>query len=604
MESGNPIIIRGITRTPGLAEGEALVTTEKLSHLINAVDTEGVIRMFGHPLQGKSYASKILVYDTDKFSTGGAWGLYFKCRIRHTGPLAMLCRTVHPISLGGAVDAMIPSVDHCDLDPCTTIKTGNWVRVWASDPGKEAIIEVFPNKETADNYPRDDDHAPQTGEIPANGWDKEALNLSPYEEEMLQGVHGAAKQTAMQRLVRFAHSLGALRMVSIRSAHIFSDLKKDDMTMGAWPIFEEFTGLGASVVVPTTLESSFLSEEHLNDSRMPWNFHNAVPASSIQKTMLPVYENLKSMGVMIIPTCIPYMHLTVPHFGECHVTSESNHAANANIMTGARVNRDPANMVLYAAITGVMPEYGMHLAENRRGELLFEVDPELAGELSDVGDYVALGGAIGYKAVDRVPVVTGLQEMTTAQAKAFCACVSPALIYPMMHVVGITPEARTLEEAFGGKVPEDLTPIKVTRKDVVQVFNSIHQTDNPNIDGAIVGCPFLTIQELDDIMKLLRNKQVVKPLWIYTDYIGYAAAAKAGILVSIEQSGATVVHSNCPGMVIRKPEEAEKLVFATDSLKIATLMAGIGWPRHWLGTRDEVIEAAITGRFIRKRWVG
>jgi predicted aconitase len=110
-------------------------------------------------------------------------------------------------------------------------------------------------------------------------------------------------------------------------------------------------------------------------------------------------------------------------------------------------------MVLYAAITGVMPEYGVHLQENRTGQMIFDIDPDVVQDLEDVGDYVALGGAIGFRAGDRVPVVCGLERMTNAQAKAFCACVSPALTYPMIHIVGITPEARTIEDALGEKTP-------------------------------------------------------------------------------------------------------------------------------------------------------
>ena len=144
-----------------------------------------------------------------------------------------------------------------------------------------------------------------------------------------------------------------------------------------------------------------------------------------------------------------------------HVTSESNAAAYSNTMLGARVNRDPANMVLYAALTGVMPEYGMHLPENRKGQVLIEIKPEILPELQDIADYVALGGAIGARCIDRVPVVVGLDFMTNEQAKAFCACVSPVLIYPMIHIVGITPEARTVEEAFGGQVPDKVERIQI-----------------------------------------------------------------------------------------------------------------------------------------------
>jgi len=260
-------------------------------------------------------------------------------------------------------------------------------------------------------------------------------------------------------------------------------------------------------------------------------------------------------------------------------------------------------MVLYAAITGVMPEYGMHIAENRRGEMLFQVDPAVTKELNDVGDYVALGGAIGFRAIDRVPVVLGLDHMTNEQAKAFCACVSPALIYPMIHVVGVTPEACTVEEAFGGEIPRDVERVVIGRKEVAQVFQGIRQTNNPDVDAAIIGCPFLTLQELAELADMLVGKKVKKPLWLHTDYVVYAAAKKAGILQKIESSGARVVHSVCPGMVDRDRQAVQKLVFTTDSLKVASLMAGIGWPKWWLGTRRDTVTAAITGRFKRTRWL-
>jgi predicted aconitase/predicted aconitase with swiveling domain len=597
-------ILRGITRVAGEVEGEALVTTEKLSHLANAVGSDGVIRMSGHPLMGQSYAGKIIVYDTDIFSTGGAWGLYFKSRITRTGPLALICRTVHPISVGGAVDARIPAVDGFDLDPCREIKTGDLVKIKAPEAGGEAIVEVHPAAAgTAYGEAAGGKDAPQPAVQAPRTWKKDRLKLAPYEEEMLQGKHGQARQAAMERLVEFGWGMGSTRMVKIRSAHVFSDWKTRGIVIGAWPIYEEFASLGARVAVPTTVESTFMADELVDDQGMPWHYQVKTPAREVYALMQPVHEALKAMGVLVIPTCIPYMHLTPPRFGEAHATSESNHAAYSNIMQGARVNRDPANMVLYAAITGVIPEYGMHLPENRRGQMLFEVDPELLPELQDVGDFVALGGAIGFRAVDRVPVVTGLKQMSNEQAKAFCACVSPALTYPMMHIVGITPEARTVEEAFGGRVPAEVERIRIGKQEVRELFHGIRQTDRRDIDVAVIGCPFLTLQELAGLAELLQGRTVKTRLWLYTDYVVYSAAHKAGILARIEKSGARVVHSCCPGMIDRDSKAAESLVYATDSLKVARLMAGIGWPKNWLGTRRDVVNAAITGKFEPTRWL-
>jgi len=109
--------------------------------------------------------------------------------------------------------------------------------------------------------------------------------------------------------------------------------------------------------------------------------------------------------------------------------------------------------------------------------------------------------------------------------------------------------------------------------------------------------------ELAGLADLLDGKKVKKRLWLYTDYVVYSAAKKSGILAKIEKSGARVVHSVCPGMVDRDPAEAEKLIFATDSLKVAMLFAGIGWPKNWLGTRKDVVNAAITGKFKRTKWL-
>jgi len=598
------ITLRGITRVPGTAEGEALVTSEKLSHLANAIGSDGVIRMQGHPLQGKSYSGKIIVYDTDKFSTGGAFGLYFKAKIGNTGPLALICRTVHPISVGGAVDAEIPAVDGFDVDPCVEIRTGDWVKISAPRAGEEAIVEVHRQGPVAEEIvPRQGEMQPSLAVWSSKDVEERGLRLSTYQAEMLDGRHGKAKQLAMERLVKFGQGMGSKRMVRIRSAHIFCDWKTDDLTAGAWPLYEEFANLGAKVVVPATMESTWMADDLVDDEGMPWHYVVKTSAHEVYKATKSVNDCLQSMGVHIVPTCIPYMHLNVPRFGECHATSESNAAAYSNAMLGARINRDPGNMVLYAAITGVMPEYGMHLAENRRGDMLFEVDRAVTSELSDVADYVALGGAIGFRAIDRVPVVLGLEHMTNEQAKAFCACVSPALIYPMIHVVAVTPEARTVEEAFGGSIPRDVERVVIGKKEVAEVFQGVRQTDNLEVDAAIIGCPFLTLQELAELADMLAGKKIKKPLWLHTDYVIYAAARKAGILQKIEDSGARVVHSVCPHMVDRDRKAIESRVFATDSLKSAVLCSGIGWPKWWLGTRQEAVNAAITGRFERTRWL-
>ena len=601
MSQIEPRILRGIARVEGSVEGEALVSYDKISHAANAVNKEGVIFTHGHSLEGQSYAGKILVYPTDIFSTTGALGLYFVAKHANCGPKALVCRTVHPISIGGAIDAEIPAVDSFEVDPCEVIKTGDWVKISAPEAGGEAVIEVYPK----DGSLSVKGTGQESEAIKSKGmqkWEKSDLVLTRYEQEMLDGKHGKAKQVAMERLVKFGHAVGAKRMSKLRSAHVFGDNKSPLMTAGAWPLFEEFVAMDAKVAIPTTFQCTFIADELVDDPGMPWNFKAFIPARDLYAGVKVVNDMAKAMGMTMVPTCIPYMHLSVPRFGEIHAWMESNAAAFGNVMVGARVNRDPANMVFYASFTGVIPEHGLHLDENRRGQVIFEIDPGLIAELTDEADFVALGGAIGFKAVEKVPVVVGLNDMTNAQAKAFCACVSPAMTYPMIHVVGVTPEAPTLEAAFGGKVPKDVERILIKKSDVAAIYQDVHNTDQLDVDGACIGCPFLMYDELVKLAGMLAGQKVRKPLWLYTDFVIYAAAKKSGVLAAIENSGARVVHSVCPGLTVRDPNIATNMVFVTDSLKTVKLMGGPFWPKWWLGTREDTVNAAITGKFERTRW--
>ena len=114
-----------------------------ISHSTNSVFVDGVIMSAGHPLQGQSYAGKVMVYSTDIGTTAGSFGLYLKARLTDSAPAALICRRVHPIAIGGAIDAEIPAVDGLEVDPCAEIRTGDWIKVKAPAIGEEAIVEVY-----------------------------------------------------------------------------------------------------------------------------------------------------------------------------------------------------------------------------------------------------------------------------------------------------------------------------------------------------------------------------------------------------------------------------------------------------------------------------
>jgi len=125
------ITLHGHPISKGVAEGEALVCDKPMSFIAVGVSNEtGIVSIGGHPLEGQSVAGKVLIYDTDIFSTGGALSLYAKKTIFNSAPAAVIWRSAHNIGAGGTIYAEIPSMDRIEEGlPWDLISTGDWVKV-------------------------------------------------------------------------------------------------------------------------------------------------------------------------------------------------------------------------------------------------------------------------------------------------------------------------------------------------------------------------------------------------------------------------------------------------------------------------------------------
>ena len=138
------IVLKGITRTTGSAEGEALVSEMPLSWAPCSILNDGTITLVGNPVSGQNVKGKIVIYPTVTGSTSGAFGLLFKVKGSQKGPAGIICQNVHTIDLSGAIAGNIPSVDGLEADPLTTIKTGDWVTIEADDYNQPAKVTVTP----------------------------------------------------------------------------------------------------------------------------------------------------------------------------------------------------------------------------------------------------------------------------------------------------------------------------------------------------------------------------------------------------------------------------------------------------------------------------
>jgi len=187
------------------------------------------------------------------------------------------------------------------------------------------------------------------------------MHLTDGDRAMLDGAKGAAPQLAMQILVRMAEVYGADELMDITQAHIDSTIYLGDATL---EFAERLAALGAKVAVPTSLNVSGVDECGWKDWAVPADW-----AAKAARQML-AYER---MGAVPTWTCAPYQTKMRPSFGQQIAWGESNAIAFANSVIGARTERYPDLLDICCAIAGRVPAVGLHLTENRAGQLLLRL---------------------------------------------------------------------------------------------------------------------------------------------------------------------------------------------------------------------------------------
>ena len=126
------IVIRGRKVVPGVAEGEALVTTQQISGWGGVDPRNGTVVEMRHELRGQSFAGKVLVFPGAKGSSG--WSAQFHlARVMGTAPAALVFNQMTAKEALGTGVSHAPAMTDFDIDPLTVIRTGDWVKVDADN---------------------------------------------------------------------------------------------------------------------------------------------------------------------------------------------------------------------------------------------------------------------------------------------------------------------------------------------------------------------------------------------------------------------------------------------------------------------------------------
>ena len=403
---------------------------------------------------------------------------------------------------------------------------------------------------------------------------------------MLNGDHGPAPRLAMSILVRMAAVYGATELMEISQAHIDSTIYLGDATL---EFAERLAALGARVAVPTTLNVSGVDECGWKD----WAVSPEWAAKAARQML--AYEK---MGAAPTWTCAPYQTQARPVLGQQIAWGESNAIAFANSVIGARTERYPDLLDICCAITGRVPAVGLHLTEHRAGELLLRLIDVPERLQQDDQFFAVLGHLVGKLAGDLIPVVDGIVVRPAEdQLKAFSAAVASSGRVALFHLVGVTPEAPTLDEAFRGRAPQ--RSLEITMADLRAARDELTTADGRELDMVILGSPHFSLAEFAQLAPLVRGRRAharVKFL-ITSSRLMREQADERGVLAPILEFGARITLDTCILTSPMLPPDIRTLM--TNSAKYAYYAPSLLNTRVTFGSMADCVASAVEGRVVR-----
>ena len=414
-----------------------------------------------------------------------------------------------------------------------------------------------------------------------------SLKLSPYDQTLLDGKSGPAAQMAMSIILRMAEVYGAATLLDITQAHI-------DSTIYVGPAGLEFAerlaGLGARVLVPTTLNVSGVDEHNWQAWAVPPDWaHPAIRQMAA----------FASMGCTPTWTCAPYQTSSRPHLGQQIAWGESNAIAFANSVLGARTERYPDLLDICCAITGRVPAVGLHLKENRAGQVLVRLRDVPVAVQQDATFYPVLGYWLGQVARDRVPVIEGLSvRPSDDQFKALGAAAASSGAVALFHVVGVTPEAPTRAAAFQGRAPQQT--VDVTLETLRGAYQALTTATDRALDMVVLGCPHFSLAEFEHLARLVAGKQTHSDVrfLVTTSRAMRQRAADTGALAALQAFGGKVAVDTCVLASPMLPPTVKSLM--THSAKYAYYAPGMLKTTVTFGSIKDCVRSAVAGRVVKE----
>jgi predicted aconitase len=428
------------------------------------------------------------------------------------------------------------------------------------------------------------------------------VRLDYYEKRLLGGKEGRLKKVCMENIVRYAEILGAEELCEVTKATVFCGAHNYLNVNKSEDFHEVFSQMNLAVdeIIPfdRTYENCTIQS-----CVSPCDQYEHRPFSQSGEFFdknTQFLDQARQAGVIITGTCAPYLTGWLPIQGEHFVTTESGVTMMGNSIWGAMGNSDGIEAAFWSAICGRTPKWGKHLRENRAGTHIVEIQTEVNSLL----EWDLLGRAVGEPLpAGSVPVISGrFKNVNFQKLRQMCTTLAISSNCEMCHVVGYTPEARSVEDALRGRKSAER---RVVDEQALQAaYEAVCDPGEGEIDFVSLGCPHFDIDQIKRAAGYLKGKCINQKVhfMIWTVYPIKVMADENGYSRIIEDAGGHIYTSSCPGSigeVFLKNYNS----FVFDSLKQAGSIKSETSKPVYFGDVYRCVDAAVAGRWEKgHRW--
>ena len=410
------------------------------------------------------------------------------------------------------------------------------------------------------------------------------MKLNDEEQAMLAGERGPACSWAIDHQIQVGRMFDAVDMVPVSQAHMMAD--PESLGDAGVAFVEGLAGEGARVTVPMITDPRGVDLSHYRP------LGQTEEMAGLERRFITV---CKAMGIMMTDTCINYQTIMPPLYGDHVAYGDTGVVIYSNSVCGARSNFEGGPSALAAGLTGRTPRYGLHLEEHRQATCRFVVETRPR----DLMEWGVLGATIGRMAGSywQVPVIEGIEGPPTSdEIKHFGAAMASWGSTPLFHMVGVTPECRSLADVGGAA----LAARRVTAADIADLQAPFGAAGEA-VDVVVFAAPQLSLVEMGQVAALCdgRHRAESTDLVVCTSAQVYGDAASMGFVGTIESFGGTVLTGTCfYQQYAREIGEANgwnRLL--SNSAKIVNILGGYGY-RPALASMADCVASAEAGKVV------